>query len=987
MARVFGQGAWYARVCCADEETGTSSLPVLWLLQRGLVATKRSRCDQEFPSPIFFWAKKNWEGGYKPREADAADAFAHRRAPPSARHRVPDAAHRQVRLPRVHVAVGRKQLPTMVAATRGPEDTQSLLQHLPEGKHRGSDPTRGSFTRLAVAGSLVAGLAIAGLAGSGLLQGTAVVQNARGFRPLGAKHVAHVSSTHKSGGKWWEAEVGNDEESSSSKDDSPSSKKSGVKKSSAKKSTTKTDSAEASSPAEPHPTGQITPHEKSVEEMTATASAATEKQPNVASSDKSQDMLTRLFGDQFGVSTEEDERAMDIARTHVDPEELAEERAAAEADKKQTHVDALEEFREEKARDETRGTSGADFKADLLRKFVGDDDSKMSSSTPEPTKESGTKSGTDAKTDDEPSGSKSFSSKSSTTEPRAADADASPPAKRSDVLAADASDSTRERWFEQQRSVKEKEEAVQEKERAIKEKEEETIEKEEQEKAAMIPVERERVATKDGSKEWFVSFQVKHVEKQDIQCEPNHGAAIEEFVGQLAAHGKVVPRVMHVGACANPTSTSRTYDVDFELGDVFEVQKQAASAQAKTLVTLFTTDVVRAMLAKNGLGEAEARDRVANKGFSIDTSKVRFDQRVRFQAPSPDPASLLEPFPLSKGHRGVFAVGGAQSDEQIKNALAQTAVNRGMPSDNIKNLNIASCPFDYRVTFDVTVLGFGCPSGDAAQHGAFGEQYANFAYKYAALHDPPLVVPDSLTVSECVANGAKHVSHDDHRETQTMTVRFDMPRVSRLTDPDKMGAAIAGLWTSENIRDHASAVGVSQHALHKLKLGVDASVATSELVMDPDSKACSFGEVVFNGHVPPGLARQATVARGSASAGVDVGDAGGGDDRMEMMKALSEQVSSGFMSSSSHRVAMQTQAVAAVAQSVVPVAAAATATRPAAPATAATAATTQPAAATAATTTAATRPAPATIATTTRALATAAATTGTTAASATTPTA
>ena len=102
----------------------------------------------------------------------------------------------------------------MVAATSA-EEKQTLL-HAPESD-RGSNPTRGSFARLAVAGSLVAGLALAGLASSGAVQATALAP--AGVFQLGAKHTAHAAhpahaSKHKSSGKWWEAEIGESTESS-----------------------------------------------------------------------------------------------------------------------------------------------------------------------------------------------------------------------------------------------------------------------------------------------------------------------------------------------------------------------------------------------------------------------------------------------------------------------------------------------------------------------------------------------------------------------------------------------------------------------------------------------------------------------------------------------------------------------------------------------------------------------------------------------------
>lgn len=849
----------------------------------------------------------------------------------------------------------------MVATSSGAEK-QSLL--VPEND-RGSNPTRGSFARLAVAGSLVAGIAIAGLAGSGIVQGTAVAP-ASVFQ-LGSKHTAahatkHTKSSHKSSKhSWWEAEVGQEEEPSAKKADA-------TEKPAAKKSVTKVESKSSSSKSsETHPTGQITPHEKSDTEKAKEAEIENAKQPTVATSDKSQDMLTRLFGDTVGRSTEEDERAKAIAAAHVDPEELAEEKEKAKADAKSEHIDPLEEFNEEKERDETRGSKTeaekADDKAQALAKFVADGKEKTKSSSDEPTSK------VSEKTSDKSSTSKSSEKTAPEPEEESQESEEDDEEKEnddvnpaSDILPADATDSERESWFEAQRKIKEKKEVFKEKKEEKKEKIKEEIEKEEEIKAAMIPVEKERVLTTDGSKEWFVSFTVAHTEKRKVPCEKNHGSAIEEFVGQLAANSKVVPRIMHVGACENPSANTRTYDVDFELGDVFDTKKEQASQQAKELVKLFSTDAVQKLLSASGLGESEAKTQTS--GFNIDTSKVKFDQRVKFEHPQPDPASLLEPFPLSENHVGKFVVTGGQTDQQIKNALAQTAINRGMPSDNIPNMNIESCPFDYRVKFDVTVLGFGCPSGEAAEDNAFGEQYTNFVYKYASANDPPVIVPDSLVVSDCKTKeehtGLDEDTLNDPRESQTLTVQFDMPRVSEHTDPTKLAAAVRGLFTSENIRDHASDVGVSAHALHRLKLGVDAQVPTSELIQDPDSKACTFGEVVFNGQLPPGLEHQAAIARGSAAAGVDneMGDASG--DRMEMMKALSEQVSSGFMSSSSHRVAMHDEAKAAVAQAAMP-ASAATAAVPAATVPAATV----PAATTAARATAATQPATTTAAATT----------------------
>ena len=788
----------------------------------------------------------------------------------------------------------------MVAATSA-EEKQTLL-HAPESD-RGSNPTRGSFARLAVAGSLVAGLALAGLASSGAVQGTALAP--AGVFQLGAKHTAHAAhpahaSKHKSSGKWWEAEIGESTESSKKAASSKTKKTESSKKESS--------SSEAH---DAHATGRVTPHESESPEKDAEAKDA-EPEPAANAADKSQDMLTRLFGDEFGESAKEKTRAV------VDPEEQAEEQAKAKAAAKAPRVDPLEEFQEEQAADAARGRKDARVSADALETSVGEDEAPSEPSRPK-TKTSTTK---DEKT-------------SAAAEEEDADSAASRP------LAADATESEREAWFEAQRVIKEKQEEKKEAKQEKLEKEEEKKEEEEAKKAAMIPVERERVVAADADSEWFVSFTVTHKERDEaIPCGESHGAAIEEFVGQMVGSEDLTPRVMHVSACENPTPTSRTYDVDFALGDVFDKKKEEASAEAKSLVKLFSTDAVSEMLASNGgLGESEAK--AIASAFSVETSKVRFDQRPQFETPAPDPAALLEPFPLSEKHVGHFAVSGGQSDAQIKRMVAQVAVNRGMPAENIPNLNIDQCPFDYRVRFDVTVHGFGCPTGDAAEDGAFGEQYTNYVYKYAAAADPPILVPDSLTVSDCRAgeteakksekesekesekksekksDGEKTPSASLARESQTLTVQFDLPRVSGRTDPTKIADSVAGLFTAENIRDHAAAVGVTAHALSQLELGVDVARPGSELVLDPDSKACTFGEVVFNGQLPPELAKQAAAARGKAG-GVDDVIASSSGDRMAMMKELSEQVSSGFVSSSSHRVAMRDEAAAAAAAATVP---------------------------------------------------------------------
>ena len=66
-------------------------------------------------------------------------------------------------------------------------------------------------------------------------------------------------------------------------------------------------------------------------------------------------------------------------------------------------------------------------------------------------------------------------------------------------------ESEREAWFEAQRVIKEKQEEKKEAKQEKQEKEEEKKEEEEAKKAAMIPVERERVVAADADSEWFVS--------------------------------------------------------------------------------------------------------------------------------------------------------------------------------------------------------------------------------------------------------------------------------------------------------------------------------------------------------------------------------------------------------------------------------------------------------------------------------------------------
>ena len=263
--------------------------------------------------------------------------------------------------------------------------------------------------------------------------------------------------------------------------------------------------------------------------------------------------------------------------------------------------------------------------------------------------------------------------------------------------------------------------------------------------------------------EWFVSFTVTHVEKdEEIPCGESHAAEVEELVGQIAGTAGIEPRLMRVGTCENPNKKKREFEVSFSVGDVEDTDEEIASARAKDMVKLFSNDAVRAMLMVDGKDESEAKR--ATSEFKVEASRVKFDRRPKETMPPPD---FTAPVPLSGEHAGHFHVGGAQTDAQIKRMLAQVAVDRGMPSDNIPNINIEKCPFDYHVTFDVSVLGFGCPGGGAASDGQFAKQYKSYMYKFAELADPPLVLPDTVAVSDCVPPSRQS---DDEGESQSFTV-------------------------------------------------------------------------------------------------------------------------------------------------------------------------------------------------------------------------
>ena len=413
--------------------------------------------------------------------------------------------------------------------------------------------------------------------------------------------------------------------------------------------------------------------------------------------------------------------------------------------------------------------------------------------------------------------------------------------------------------------------------------------------------------------EWFVSFTVTHVEKdEEIPCGESHAAEVEELVGQIAGTAGIEPRLMRVGTCENPNKKKREFEVSFSVGDVEDTDEEIASARAKDMVKLFSNDAVRAMLMVDGKDESEAKR--ATSEFKVEASRVEFDRRPKETMPPPD---FTAPVPLSSEHVGHFHVGGAQTDAQIKRMLAQVAVDRGMPSDNIPNINIEKCPFDYHVTFDVSVLGFGCPGGDAANDGQFAKQYKSYMYKFAELADPPLVLPDTVAVSDCVPPSRQS---DDEGESQSFTVSFDVPRASERTDPTRLAKEVMNLFDVDNIRQHAADVGVSAHLLHQM--GVDARTSKNRvaLVLDPWSRPCNLAEVVFDGEVPEGLVpppRTESVEKGAADAkdfieaheaadseeaaaelAQKVGEMDPAGGRAQMLQELARNVGGGFKTSS-----------------------------------------------------------------------------------------
>jgi hypothetical protein len=291
--------------------------------------------------------------------------------------------------------------------------------------------------------------------------------------------------------------------------------------------------------------------------------------------------------------------------------------------------------------------------------------------------------------------------------------------------------------------------------------------------------------------------------------------------------------------------------------------------------------------------------------------------------------------------------------------LAQVAVNRGMPADNIPKLNFAHCPLDYRVEFDVTVAGFGCPSGEAAADGEFGRQYVAYVYKFAQLEDPPVEVPDSIQVSDC-----RPPAEGSERETQSLTVSFNVKRESETTNPSAAAHRILSLFSADNVRQHAADVGVSAHALHDMDLDATATAPRTRLTLDPDSRPCTLGEVVFDGKIPEGLQQPKYVSSrqqngGAPAANPESAIADPLSGRQAMLEQLAGEMSGGFKTSSSHPTADPTptpgggeeqtavqQPAAAAEATTMPTAAAATMAMPAV----ATAATTMPTVATAATT-------------------------------------
>ena len=789
----------------------------------------------------------------------------------------------------------------MVATSNAPEERQTLLDPDPAPTRSSG---RGSFARYATAGTFLAGLAVAALTTSGTADASAITRVKLGDasadipgHPQHAEAVGHRLTPEAV--RWWHehhpeqqvlggfdemgkrASVNTDEKSGAHDEDVASTGK------------RETDALSSSSSSKKY----IASADDSIGDISI----------GEAGADKSQDMFSHLFGD----SNPALEVHVPSAAVLHDPAEAKEDEAL------------VSEFG---AADEIIKTHDHSHKKHSHKKHSHEKHSheKNSHEKHSDDKHSNEKHSNEKHSHKKHSHKKHSSGKKHSSHARSKKASSESSKQhtskgKSHLADAFASEDDKEKWFAQQREIiaAEYEKEMTEK---LKDAEKKTTKKVKAAKKAKKESQSDRPdsssdAPTDPSAplEWFVSFTVTHVEKdEEIPCGESHAAEVEELVGQIAGTAGIEPRLMRVGTCENPNKKKREFEVSFSVGDVEDTDEEIASARAKDMVKLFSNDAVRAMLMVDGKDESEAKR--ATSEFKVEASRVEFDRRPKETMPPPD---FTAPVPLSSEHVGHFHVGGAQTDAQIKRMLAQVAVDRGMPSDNIPNINIETCPFDYHVTFDVSVLGFGCPGGDAANDGQFAKQYKSYMYKFAELADPPLVLPDTVAVSDCVPPSRQS---DDEGESQSFTVSFDVPRASERTDPTRLAKEVMNLFDVDNIRQHAADVGVSAHLLHQM--GVDARTSKNRvaLVLDPWSRPCNLAEVVFDGEVPEGLVpppRTESVEKGAADAkdfieaheaadseeaaaelAQKVGEMDPAGGRAQMLQELARNVGGGFKTSS-----------------------------------------------------------------------------------------
>ena len=809
----------------------------------------------------------------------------------------------------------------MVATSNAPEERRTLLDPDPAPTRSSG---RGSFARYATAGTFLAGLAVAAVTTSGTADASAITRVKLGDasadlpgHPQHAEAVGHRLTPEAV--RWWHehhpkqpvlgdfdemgkrASVNTDEKSGAHDEDVASTGK------------RETDALSSSSSSSKK---YVASADDSIGDISI----------GEAGADKSQDMFSHLFGDG---NPAPEVRVPSAAVLH-DPAEAKEDEAlvsefGAADEIIKTHDHSHKKHSHEKHSHEKHSHEKHSHEKHSHKKHFHE---KHSHEKHSHEKHSHEKHSHDEKHSHEKHSDKKHSHKKhssgkkhfSHARSKNASSESSKQHKGKSHLAdAFASEDDMEKWFAQQREIiaAEYEKEMTEK---LKDAEKKTTKKVKAAKKAKKESESDRpdsssdVPTDPSSPlEWFVSFTVTHVEKdEEIPCGESHAAEVEELVGQIAGTAGIEPRLMRVGTCENLNKKKREFEVSFSVGDVEDTDEEIASARAKDMVKLFSNDAVRAMLMVDGKDESEAKR--ATSEFKVEASRVEFDRRPKETMPPPD---FTAPVPLSSEHAGHFHVGGAQTDAQIKRMLAQVAVDRGMPSDNIPNINIEKCPFDYHVTFDVSVLGFGCPGGDAANDGQFAKQYKSYMYKFAELADPPLVLPDTVAVSDCVPPSRQS---DDEGESQSFTVSFDVPRASERTDPARLAKEVMNLFDVDNIRQHAADVGVSAHLLHQM--GVDARTSKNRvaLVLDPWSRPCNLAEVVFDGEVPEGLVpppRTKSVEKGAADAkdfieaheaadseeaaaelAQKVGEMDPAGGRAQMLQELARNVGGGFKTSS-----------------------------------------------------------------------------------------